>query len=63
MPYTYFDYDIEQRYCTILTPTVENIVMEATPTEFTNGNVTVKITYMFKAKEQSVELTTILSKD
>lgn len=25
--------------------------------------VTVKITYMFKAKEQSVELTTILSKD
>ena len=25
--------------------------------------VTVKITYMFKAKEQSVELTTVLSKD
>ena len=47
MPYTYFDYDIEQRYCTILTPTVDHITMEATPTEFTNQDVTVKITYPY----------------
>ena len=47
MPYTYFDYDIEQKYCTILVPTVEKITMEATPTEYTNGDVTVKITYPY----------------
>ena len=47
MPYTYFDYDTEQKYCTILIPTVENITMEATPTEYTNENVIVKITYPY----------------
>ena len=25
MPYTYLDYEVEQRYCTILVPTVDNI--------------------------------------
>ena len=43
--YTYFDYNIEQKYCTILTPIVEEIKMEANPTEYTNKDVTVKITY------------------
>ena len=47
MSYTYFDYDNEQKYCTILIPTVENITMEATPTEYTNGDVTVTITYPY----------------
>ena len=47
MPYTYLDYEVEQRYCTILTPTVGNIEIEASPTEYTNQNVTVKITYPY----------------
>ena len=47
MPYTYLDNEVEQKYYTILTPTVENITMEATPIEFTNQDVTVKITYPF----------------
>ena len=47
MTYTYFDNEIEKKYCTILIPTVENITMEATPTEYTNQNVKVKITYPY----------------
>ena len=43
--YTYIDYEIEQRYCTILTPSVTNIEIEANPTEYTNQNVTVRIFY------------------
>ncbi len=47
MPYTYFNYEEEQKYCTILAQTVEKITMEASPTEFTNKDVTVKITYPY----------------
>lgn len=47
MPFTYLDYEVEQRYCTILVPTVDHITMTATPTEFTNGNVTVRIVYPY----------------
>ena len=47
MPYTYIDYEVEQKYCTILTPTVRNIEMKAEPTEYTNQNVTVTITYPY----------------
>ena len=45
MTYTYIDYEVEQKYCTILVPIVGNIEMEAEPTTFTNQNVTVKIIY------------------
>ena len=47
MTYTYIDYEVEQKYCTILVPIVGNIEMEAKPTTFTNQNVTVKITYPY----------------
>ena len=46
MPYTYFE-ESDTKYHTILVQTVDNITMEATPTEFTNGDVTVKITYPY----------------
>lgn len=51
MPFTYLDYEVEQRYCTILVPTVDHITMTATPTEFTNGNVTVRIVYPYVVGE------------
>ena len=47
MLYTYLDYEVEQKYCTILIPVVANITMEALPTEYTNKDVTVKITYPY----------------
>ena len=46
MLYTYFE-ESDTKYHTILVQTVDNITMEATPTEFTNGDVTVKITYPY----------------
>ncbi len=47
MTYTYIDYEVEQKYCTVLTPTVGNIEMKVEPTEYTNKNVTVTITYPY----------------
>ncbi len=46
MPYTYFT-ENDTKYHTILAKAVENITMEATPIEFTNGDVTVTITYPY----------------
>ena len=47
IPYTYYDNDVEKNYCTILAQSVENITIEQTPTEYTNQDVTVTITYPY----------------
>ena len=51
MEYTFYDYNKERKYVTKLVPSVANITMSQTPTEYTNEYVTVQIVYPNKETE------------